>query len=127
VLGVSRGGGHVSFPAGMTWAMADTTSKRTEAAKAAKLGEKDFMTRLTEAGEDALQRLTELPGGQRAVGAFNDLRNRVDELSKKVRGIDALEERVAKLEREVASLKRARPQARRSSSRSRSTPSSSSS
>jgi phage shock protein A len=70
-------------------------------------GEKDFMTRLADAGEEALQRLTELPGGQKAVTAFNDLRNRVDELAKKVRGIDALEARVAKLEKELASLKKA--------------------
>jgi phage shock protein A len=84
-------------------------------------GEKDFMARLTDAGEDALQRLTELPGGQRAVNAFNDLRNRVDELSKKVRGIDALEERVAKLEKEVASLKRGTSSTPRRSTRKPST------
>jgi phage shock protein A len=72
-------------------------------------GEKDFMTRLADAGEEALQRLTELPGGQKAVTAFNDLRNRVDELAKKVRGIDALETRVAKLEKELAALKKSRP------------------
>jgi hypothetical protein len=41
------------------------------------------------------------------VQAFNDLRNRVDELSKRIRGIDELEQRVAKLEKEVASLRRA--------------------
>jgi phage shock protein A len=70
--------------------------------------EKDFMTRLADAGEEALQRLTELPGGQKAVTAFNDLRNRVDELAKKVRGIDALETRVAKLEKELAALKKSR-------------------
>jgi phage shock protein A len=86
-------------------------------------GRQDLVTKLTEAGEEALQRIAELPGGQRAVDAFNDLRNRVDELSKKVRGIDELEERVAKLEREVAALRRARPQPRRSSpSRTRTTP-----
>jgi phage shock protein A len=103
--------------------MAEASSRRRRAAASAQLGQKDFVSKLTEAGEDALQRLTELPGGQRAVGAFNDLRNRVDELSKKVRGIDELEERVTKLEREVASLKRTRPKPRRSStSRTRSTP-----
>jgi hypothetical protein len=31
----------------------------------------------------------------------------VDELSKRIRGIDALEQRVTKLEKEVASLRRA--------------------
>jgi hypothetical protein len=70
--------------------------------------EKDFVTRLTDAGEEAIQRLTELPGGQKAVSAFNDLRTRVDDLSRKVRGIDALEERVVKLEKEVAALKKAK-------------------
>jgi hypothetical protein len=78
--------------------------------------EKDLVTRLADAGEDALQRLTDLPGGQRALGAFNDLRARVDELGKKVRGIDALEARITKLERELASLKKKAP-ARRSTPR----------
>ena len=68
---------------------------------------KDVIARLADRGEDALQRLAELPGGKRALQAFNDLRGRVDELSKKVRGIDALEARVAKLEKELAALKRA--------------------
>jgi phage shock protein A len=81
----------------MTSGMASTSRRKSQ---------KDLVTRLTDAGEDALQRIAELPGGQRAVGAFNDLRNRVDDLSKKVRGIDELEARVAKLERELASLKR---------------------
>jgi hypothetical protein len=90
----------------MTSVMASTTSRRKAAADSSKLGEKDIVSRLAEAGEDALQRLSDLPGGQRAVTAFNDLRNRVDDLGKKVRGIDALEARVAKLEKELATLKR---------------------
>ena len=80
--------------------MATTTSRKKSAA------EKDLVTRLADAGEEALQRLADLPGGQKAVGAFNDLRTRVDELSKKVRGIDALEARITKLERELASMKK---------------------
>jgi hypothetical protein len=104
----------------MTSAMA-STSQRKKAADSAKLGQKDIMSRLTEAGEDALQRLSELPGGQRAVSAVNDLRNRVDELSKKVRGIDELEARVAKLEKELASLKRGTTSAPRRSTRKPST------
>jgi uncharacterized small protein (DUF1192 family) len=38
---------------------------------------------------------------------MNDLRARVDDLGKKVRGIDELEQRVAKLEKELAAVKRA--------------------
>ena len=75
--------------------------------------EKDLVTRLADAGEEALHRLSELPGGQKALTAYNDLRTRVDELSKKVRGIDALEARVAKLEKEIATLKKAKTAARR--------------
>jgi hypothetical protein len=79
--------------------------------------EKDFVTRLADAGEEALSRLAELPGGQKAMTAFNDLRTRVDDLTKKVRGIDALEARVAKLEKELATLKKAKAPARRQAPR----------
>ena len=75
------------------------------------------MTRLTDAGEEALQRLSELPGGQRAFTAFTDLRARVDELGKKVRGIEMLEARVAKLEKEIAALRKSKPPPRRTTVR----------
>jgi polyhydroxyalkanoate synthesis regulator phasin len=67
----------------------------------------DVIGRLSAKGEEALQKLTDLPGGSRTLQAFNDLRNRVDALSKRIRGIHALEQRVTKLEKEVASLRRA--------------------
>lgn len=86
----------------------DETKKPNE-----KESEKDLVTRLADKGEEALQRLAELPGGQKAMNAVNDLRTRVDDLARKVRGIDALETRVAKLEKEVAALKKAKAPARR--------------
>jgi hypothetical protein len=97
--------------------MVGTTSKEAASSSSAKLGERDLMTRLADAGEEALQRLAELPGGQRALTAANDLRTRVDDLAKKVRGIDALEARVVKLEKELATLKKAKAPARRSTPR----------
>jgi outer membrane murein-binding lipoprotein Lpp len=75
--------------------------------------EKDFVTRLADAGEEAIQRLADLPGGQKAVTAVHDLRTRVDELGKKVRGIDALEQRVATLEKDVSALKKDKASPRR--------------
>ena len=75
-------------------------------AKAAKSKDKDVISRLADRGEEALHRLAELPGGTKALKTFNELRERVDDLSRKVRGIDKLEERVEKLEKELASLKR---------------------
>jgi hypothetical protein len=94
------------------WSMPTSTSGKSKAE-----GEKDLVTRLADAGEEALQRIAELPGGQRALGAYNDLRNRVDDLSKKVRGIDALEARVAKLEKELAAVKKSKAPARRQAPR----------
>lgn len=66
--------------------------------------DKDVIARLANRGEDVLQKLGDLPGGTKALKAFNDLRDRVDDLGKKVRGIDALEERLAALEQQVAAL-----------------------
>jgi hypothetical protein len=75
--------------------------------KQTKESDYDAFSRLASKGEATLARLVDLPGGSRALKGFNDLRARVDDLSKKVRGIDALEARVAKLEKELAALKRA--------------------
>ena len=69
--------------------------------------DRDVIARLADRGEQTIARLADLPGGTKALKAMNDLRTRVDELGKKVRGIDELEKRVAKLEKEVATLKRA--------------------
>jgi uncharacterized protein YceH (UPF0502 family) len=90
--------------------MPETTQK-------AKSAEKDLVARLADEGEEALHRLADLPGGQKALTAMNDLRTRVDDLAKKVRGIDALEARIAKLEKEVAGLKKAKTPARRQAPR----------
>lgn len=101
----------------MTSAMPPTRTRRKAAADGAASQEKDFVTRLTDAGEEALQRLSELPGGQKALTAFNDLRARVDDLGKKVRGIDALEARVVRVEKEIAALRKSSSPARRSTTR----------
>jgi hypothetical protein len=67
----------------------------------------DVIGRLADKGEQAISRIGDLPGGARALKAFNDLRLRVDEMSKRMRGVDVLEKRVAKLEKDVAALRRA--------------------
>jgi hypothetical protein len=66
--------------------------------------QKDVITRLAQTGEEALQRLAELPGGTRFVEAANALRDRVDELTKRMRSLDPLERRVAALERRLDEL-----------------------
>ena len=78
--------------------MSEATETPTETPK----DDRDVIARLADRGEQTLARLAELPGGTKALKAMNDLRARVDELGKKVRGIDELERRVAKLEKELA-------------------------
>ena len=72
--------------------------------------DRDVIARLADRGQQTIARLQDLPGGTKALSAMNDLRARVDELGKKVRGIDELERRVAKLEKELAAVKRAQKQ-----------------
>ena len=59
----------------------------------------DLLGKLSDLSEDAMQRLSDVPGGERLVGAINATRERVDELQKRVRGMDELEKRLAALER----------------------------
>jgi hypothetical protein len=66
--------------------------------------QKDVLTRLAESGEEALQRLAELPGGTRVVEAATTLRDRVDDLTKRIRSLDPLEKRVAELEQKLNEL-----------------------
>jgi hypothetical protein len=66
--------------------------------------QKDLLSRLADAGEEAIQRLAKAPGGENVVKALNSSRDRIDELQKKVRGIERLEKRVAALEKKVDAL-----------------------
>jgi polyhydroxyalkanoate synthesis regulator phasin len=76
--------------------------------------DKDLLTRLAEAGEEALSRVGELPGGQRLVETVNGLRERLDELQSRLRSLDPLERRVTALEQRLAALEgKSRPATRR--------------
>jgi hypothetical protein len=76
--------------------------------------QKDLLSRLADVGEDALGKLVELPGGQRAVETFNQLKNRVDELQSRLRSLDPLERRVTELEKRLDELESTKPAAARS-------------
>src|SRR5437588_10931488 len=65
---------------------------------------KDLLTMLADRGEEAIQRLSDAPGADRLLGAAQALRDRMDEMQKRLRGIDALEKRVAELEQRVDAL-----------------------
>jgi phage shock protein A len=64
----------------------------------------DLLSKLAELSEEAIHRLQDAPGGDRVLGAMNTMRDRLDEMQKRVRGIDELERRLSALERKVEKL-----------------------
>jgi polyhydroxyalkanoate synthesis regulator phasin len=64
----------------------------------------DLLSKLQELSEEAMHRLQDAPGGDRVVGTMNAMRDRVDELQRRVRGIDELESRLTALEKKVEKL-----------------------
>lgn len=76
---------------------------------------KDLLARLADAGEDAIQRLSEVPGGKKVLDAVSGIRDRVDELQHRVRNLGDLEKRVKALEKKVAEL--SKPKTRRTTAR----------
>ena len=67
----------------------------------------DLLGRLADLGDGAMQRLSEAPGGDKLLTALNGLRERTDELQKRVRGLETLEKRLEALERKVDKLAKA--------------------
>jgi hypothetical protein len=86
-----------------------------------------LLGRLADLSEEAIQRLGDVPGADRAVGAMNALRDRTDELQRRVRGLEALEQRIAVLERKVEKLSKASGASAHSTARKTTTTKSSSS
>jgi hypothetical protein len=70
----------------------------------ARVPQKDLLSRLADAGEAAIRQISDAPGADRFLGAANAMRDRMDELQKRVRGLEGLERRLAELERKVDRL-----------------------
>ena len=67
----------------------------------------DLLGRLADLSEEAYQRLSDAPGADKVLGVLNGLKDRTDELQKRVRGLETLEQRLAALERKVDKLAKA--------------------
>ena len=63
--------------------------------------QRNLVERLADVGEEAIQRIGTAPGADRLLGAVNTMRDRVDDLQKRVRGVEALEKRLASVERRL--------------------------
>jgi uncharacterized protein YjcR len=65
---------------------------------------KELLTKLADAGEDAIGRLSKSPGADQVVGALQALRERVDEMQKHMLVNDAIEARLTALEKRIDKL-----------------------
>jgi len=67
---------------------------------------RDLLGRLSDLSEEAIQRLGDVPGGDRVFRAFNSLRDQLVELQRRVTGLEELERRLTALEKKVERLSR---------------------
>jgi hypothetical protein len=77
----------------------------------------DLFGRLADLSEEAVQRLSEAPGADKLMGAMNALKERTDDLQKRVRGLEELEKRLTAVEAKVEKLSKGATPARSSSTR----------
>ena len=71
-------------------------------ARARTTKQNDIFSRVSELGAEALHKLADVPGGSKLVEMMNESKTRLDDMQKKLRGLDELEKRVAKLEQQLA-------------------------
>ena len=64
----------------------------------------NLIGRLADAGEDAIQKVGDMPGVQRFLTTLNGLPDRMEEMQRKLRGVEELERRLERLEKRVDDL-----------------------
>ena len=94
----------------------------------AKTSQRTLVSRLADAGEEAIQKLSTAPGGDRLLGAVNAMRDRMDDMQKQLRAIATIEKRLSAIERRLDKIEgKGQTPARRTPSRKQSAPRKSSS
>jgi hypothetical protein len=63
--------------------------------------QRNIVDRLADLGEEAIQRIGNAPGGDRILNAMANTRDRIDDLQKRVRGLEDLEKRLVAVERRL--------------------------
>jgi BMFP domain-containing protein YqiC len=67
------------------------------------------LTQLASLGEGALEKASQNPKAARLVQSAAQARDRLDDLTKRVRGLEAMENRLAELEERVKKLENKKP------------------
>ncbi|HEX7625449.1 MAG TPA: hypothetical protein VF379_00190 [Gaiellaceae bacterium] len=65
---------------------------------------KSTLDRLASLGEEVLEKAQQNPTAHRVLQGAMQLKDRVDDLSKRVRGLEAMEKRIAQLEKRLGKL-----------------------
>jgi len=73
---------------------------------------KDLLARLSDLSEGAIQRISEAPGADKAVQALKGMGDQINELQRRVRGLEELEKRRTALENKVDGMAKPKPRAR---------------
>ena len=76
---------------------------------------KSTIDRLTSLGEQVIGKASQNPTANRVLQSAMQMKERVDDLSKRVRGLEAMEKQIAELEKRVAKLEGAAKRAAKSS------------
>jgi len=72
---------------------------------------KSTLDRLTSLGEEVIGKESQNPNVARVVGAATQMKDRVDDLSKRVRGLEGMEKRIGELEARLKKLESAQKRA----------------
>jgi hypothetical protein len=68
------------------------------------MAQKDLISRLADRGEEMLSKFAETPGATRVLELLNSTRERLDDLQKRVIGLEALERRLDQVEQRLEGL-----------------------
>ncbi len=73
------------------------------------MAQRDLISRLADRGEEMLAKFAETPGAHRVIELLNSTRERLDDLQKRVIGLENLERRLDGVEKRLAKLEKSAP------------------
>ena len=82
--------------------------------------QKGLIGKIADAGEEALHRVTDMAGAEKVMEAVHGMRDRLDDVQKRLVGLDAIEKRLAALEQRVEELAAEKAKPKSASTRARS-------
>lgn len=70
----------------------------------AQRGQKDLLGKLADKGEEAISKLADVPAADRVLNAVTGTGKRLDDMQRRIRGLESFEKRLKALERRVDKL-----------------------